>query len=130
MVCFKIHHWLWAEERDPCDPLDPHPQHPQPPQREDLVRRGADRHRAAVVVARKRELLERLPVRPKRISVNVWLRALESEPETKWRLLIGRDGGQIEILWNGLGSIILDAVTTRMTYAPAEQPSAVVNAGF
>ena len=41
---------------------------------------------------------EHPPIRSKRISVNVWLRALESEPETKWSDLIGRDGGRTEIL--------------------------------
>ena len=38
-----------------------------------------------------------------RKPVNVWLRALESEPETKWRLLIGRDGGRTEILLGRTG---------------------------
>ena len=36
--------------------------------------------------------------------MNVWLRALESVLISKWRLLIGRDGGRTEILseWSGL----------------------------
>ena len=47
--------------------------------------------------------LRSLPTQFKRISVNVWKRALESEPETKWRLLIGRDGGRTEILLGRTG---------------------------
>ena len=71
-----------------------------------------DEHVLARVVAAERALalgavglavvaLEALPVQSKRISVNVWLRALESEPETKWSDLIGRDGGRLRFFWNG-----------------------------
>ena len=37
-------------------------------------------------------------IRLKRISVNVRLRALESALKSKWRPLIGRDGGRTEII--------------------------------
>ena len=48
-----------------------------------------------------------LSIRKESLSVNVWLRTLESILKCKWSVLIGRDGGRTDILSGWMDVLLL-----------------------